>query len=152
MGNYDSHSSPVLKGLRVSTASIIDRSLHFTVYQLSSGELPGLLRNLLRKCREYLPCHEGPETVEEAFTAIILAGNAKDKKTGAHFAFSDIEEYLSSIEIDNDHPQIVEFLNGIRFNYTIFFTEDGHTGCGPSKMQVGDEVWLFFGGSVLYVL
>jgi hypothetical protein len=143
MGNHNSHSSLVLNGLRVSTISIIDRSLHCTADQLSWGELLGLLRNLLKKSIEYLPCHEGPETVEEAFTATILAGRAKDQETLAHFAYSDIEEYLYSIENGLDgthHPQIHEFVRSIRFNYTIFFTEDGHIGCGPSKLQVRDEV------------
>jgi hypothetical protein len=152
MGNHNSHSSLVLKGLRVSTVSIIDQSLHCTVDQVARGELPGLLLNIMRETIEYLPCDEGPGTVEEAFTATILAGRAKDEETPAHFAFSDVAEFFSSIENGTHQPQFVKFLNSIRFGYTIFFTEDGHIGCGPSKMQVGDEVWLLFGGRVLYVL
>ena len=152
MGNHNSHASLALKGLRVSTASIIDRSLHCTVDQIARGELPGLLRNLLRKSIEYLPCHEGPDMVKEASTATILARRAKDNETLAPFAYSDVEEYFSNIKNGIRYPQLQEFLGAIRFSYTIFFTEDGHIGCGLSKMQVGDEVWLLFGGRVLYVL
>jgi hypothetical protein len=152
MGNHNSHSSLVLRGLRVSAVSIIDRSLHCTEDQILDGKLSGLLRNLLRKSIEYLPRHEGPDTVEEAFTAAILAGNVKDEETLAQFVYSDVEKYISSIKNGIHQTQLVDFENAIRFNYTIFFTEDGHIGCGPSKMKVGDEVLLLFGGRILYVL
>jgi hypothetical protein len=101
---------------------------------------------------KYFPCHEGPDTVKEVFTATILAGNVKGEETLAHFAYSDVEEYLSNLGNGTHHSQRVKFLMAIRFSYTIFFTEDGHIGCGPSKMLAGDEVWLLFGGRVLYVL
>jgi hypothetical protein len=60
LGNHSLNSSLVLKGLRLTTVSIIDRSLHCTAAQISDGEVSSLLRNLLRKNSTYLnrkTCH-----------------------------------------------------------------------------------------------
>jgi hypothetical protein len=152
MGNHNSHSSLLLKGLRVSTVSIINRSLHYLVDQLSNGEFPGLFRSLLERTIKCLPCYDEPDTVEDAFAATIAVGSVKDEESLAQLTYSDVEKHFFSIENGTHHPQLREFVLVIRFNSTIFFTEDGHIGCGPSKMQVGDEVWLLFGGRVLYVL
>ena len=48
--------------------------------------------------------------------------------------------------------ELFESLVGMMENQTFFITKSGYIGIGPLKTQPGDQVWVFHGGNVPFVM
>jgi hypothetical protein len=65
----------------------------------------------------------------------------------------DLKEYLESQKNSFQNITTTSFHEGAfsRLKYRVFITDDGHMGLRATAHS-GDEVWLLFGGRVLYIL
>jgi hypothetical protein len=46
----------------------------------------------------------------------------------------------------------LHFANAILFRRMFFTTDSGHMGMGSPNMQIGDEICVLFGGTILFIL
>jgi Heterokaryon incompatibility protein (HET) len=144
-------TSLVLRGARLATILWVDRCLELP-WGNRGEEDNSPIEGLLQKTINSLPNYQGQDTLKEAFASTITAGNAREDNEKDGFHEADLEAYLEWTRTGRRTEAAYQFSISIRHVFCFFVTEDGHIGIGSRKVRRGDEVWLLFGGKVLYIV
>jgi hypothetical protein len=149
IGSHASPSSLILEGVRLTTVKHVYGT---SIYYDYECETPIVVAALLSQVKTDLHGYKGPDSIGEAFAQTFTASfrNSSSKDV---FHEIDLEEYIENrkagIQTLSD-TEFEEFAFKVPVN-PMFVTDDGHIGIG-SPGQPGDEIWILFGGSVLYII
>lgn len=144
IGERKSSTVLTLRRLKVCRIGFMERKFELPSPKLTDYNtlVKETLRTLIsQKAWKY----EGQESLKRAFAHTLTAGEWKDKNNQELYGETDLEAYCAG-----DRPS--RFADVILNQHTFFTTPDGYMGIGSRTMQVGDDVCLFFGGEVLFLL
>lgn len=150
------HLSPrrlILKGIRLITVKNAHSSPEY--YDRSR---PGFMARspaisaLYAQVKNDLPNYQGPDSIGEAFAQTITAGRINSSSEDI-FHEAELKKFLEFEETGVQNFESFHIHNVTRSlpGHLMFVTDDGHIGVG-AQAQPGDEIWLLFGGGVLYIL
>jgi hypothetical protein len=109
--------------------------------------------------------HEFPrqrvnDSHEQSFQSLlkVLASDRQDPVNNLDASASSIASSISTSEVDApSRPRasqnlLYESVCGMVLNNAFFITKSGYLGIGPPGTQLGDQVWIFHGGKVPFVM
>lgn len=151
-----SHPSPtrlILRGIRIT---IIKNAYSSPEYYDRSK--PGFMAHspavsaLYKRVIKDLPSYQGPDSIGEAFAQTITAGRISGSSNDV-FHEAQLKKFLEFEETGVQNFESFHIHNVTRSlpGYFMFVTDDDHVGIG-ARAQPGDEIWVLFGGRVLYIL
>ena len=107
---------------------------------------------LYAQVKNDLPNYQGPDSIGEAFAQTITAGRINNSSEDI-FHEAELKKFLEFEETGVQNFESFHIHNVTRSlpGHLMFVTDDGHIGIG-AQAQPGDEIWLLFGGGVLYIL
>lgn len=151
LGQHSSPSSLVLKGVKIATVkqAYPDAKEHGN---REPGSQNSIILQVFTQISQSLPNYQGPDSFGEAFARTITAGRSRPSNKSDPFHEADLDSFFSFLETGVQSSTAYWFRRKISYPiHRLFVTDDGHVGIG-SLMIPGDEVWILFGGRVLYVL
>jgi hypothetical protein len=151
-----SHLSPrilILRGIRLTTVKNA-----YSSPECYDRSRPGFMAHspaisaLYTQAKLDLPNYQGPDSFGEAFAQTITAGRISSSSEDV-FHEAELKKFLDFEETGVQTFESFHIHNVTRSlpGYFMFVTDDGHIGIG-AQAQPGDEIWLLFGGRVLYIL
>jgi hypothetical protein len=149
IGSHASPSSLILEGVRLTAVKHVYGT---SIYYDYECEAPVFVATLFSQVKTDLHDYKGPDSIGEAFAQTLTAGFSNSSSMDV-FHEIDLEEYIENRKAG------IQTLSNTKFEefafkiplYPMFVTDDGHIGIG-SPAQPGDEIWLLFGGRVLYII
>lgn len=125
----------------------------------------GKLRDAIYGCHELVGRHNGWLTASQGEHEAYIAGGswsnalwrtmigdlimleAPLRRAQAY----DEEDFYAFLE-EGDRGRLYESLCGMVVNHAFFITERGYVGFGPTDAQIGDQIWVFYGGQVPFIM
>ena len=151
-----SHLSPrilILRGLRLTTVkNAYSSPKYYDRSRPGSMAHSPAISALYTQAKHDLPNYQGPDSIGEAFAQTITAGRISSSSEDV-FHEAELNKFLDFEETGVQTFESFHIHNVTRSlpGYFMFVTDDDHIGIG-AQAQAGDEIWLLFGGRVLYIL
>lgn len=150
------HPSPrrlILKGIRLTTVkNAYSNPEHY------DRSRPGFMADspaisaLYARVKNDLPDYQGPDSIGEAFAQTLTAGRISNNSEDV-FHEAELNKFLEFEESGVRNAEYFHVHNVTRSlsGHFMFVMNNGHMGIG-AQARPGDEIWLLFGGRVLYIL
>ena len=163
MHRQHGNSSISLDGIYIDTITILGQATFLkedTVdNDLSVEDLRATIKHWLQianPCQPSDGMYIGGGTWQDAFWRTLIGDLiTSDAQPQRKAEPADHESFIAFCNPDSPDPESSDLYDSLRsflINQSLVITQQGYMGIGPWNSEVGDELWVLFGGRVPFVL